>query len=277
MSTLQFAINRICAPRQSFAAFAEMTQRLGLRAVEIRNDLPDAEISNGLPPADIGRIAAAHGLTILSINALYPFDKFDAARREEAAKLIRAAKESGAQGLVLCPLNSRSDDRNPAQRHADLVHALRELRPMLDNAGLIGFVEPLGFEECSLRRKSQAVKAFEEVEGSRKTFRLVHDTFHHHLAGEDRFFPEWTGLVHISGVDRAEGVPESASDLRDGHRGLVGPADRLGNVEQLRRLHAEGYKGFASFEPFAAEVAAAPDIEARLAASLQYLQRQLAA
>ena len=36
--------------------------------------------------------------------------------------------------------------------------------------------------------------------GGEGCYRLVHDTFHHHLAGETAFFPEWTGLVHISGV-----------------------------------------------------------------------------
>jgi 2-keto-myo-inositol isomerase len=40
----------------------------------------------------------------------------------------------------------------------------------------------------------------------------------------------------------------------------------------LRRLLAAGYAGFASFEPFAAEIAAAKDIEQRLASSMAYLQ-----
>jgi 2-keto-myo-inositol isomerase len=100
-------------------------------------------------------------------------------------------------------------------------------------------------------------------------FKLVHDTFHHHLADEGLFFPEWTGLVHISGVDDKA---VSVADMRDGHRVLVGSADRLGNVPQLRTLLAAGYAGFASFEPFAAEIAAAKDIEKRLASSMAYLQ-----
>ena len=65
--------------------------------------------------------------------------------------------------------------------------------------------------------------------------------------------------------------------MRDGHRVLVGSADRLGNVTQLRRLLGAGYAGYASFEPFAAEIAAAKDIESRLASSMAYLQAAVAA
>ena len=256
-----------------FAAFAAMAQRLGVQAIEIRNDLPGAEIADGTPACDIAAAARAHGLTLRSINALQRFDQYDAGRAAQARALVRYAVDSGAEALVLCPTNSRNDQRSDTRRHADLVHALRELQPLLADHGLTGLVEPLGFEECAVRRKSQAVCAIREL-GSNATFALVHDTFHHHLAGEGLFFPELTGLVHISGVeDPAIGVAE----MRDSHRLLVGAADRLGNVAQLRTLLAAGYSGYVSFEPFAAEIAAATDIEQRLAASMAYLSSAVAA
>jgi 2-keto-myo-inositol isomerase len=271
--SLRFAINRISAPRLSFREFAAMSRRLGVEAIEIRNDLQGVEIVDGTPAAEIAAIARGHGLAIRSINALYPFDMFDAALEASAKSMVAYAQACGAQALVMCPLNTRQDTRDADRRHADLVNALRRLKPLLDDAGLTGLVEPLGFAECALRRKSQAVRAFEEI-GAGDTFRLVHDTFHHHLAGEDRFYPEWTGLVHISGVeDGALGV----DDMRDAHRVLVGAADRLGNISQLRTLLAAGYAGYASFEPFAAEIAAAPDIEARLAASMAHLDEAVSA
>ncbi|WP_372527852.1 TIM barrel protein [Piscinibacter sp.] len=265
---IRFAINRISAPRIPFAEFAAMIRRLGVEAIEIRNDLPGVELVDGTRALDIAAAAKANGLVVRSINALQRFEQFDAEREAEARDLIKYAAESGTQALVLCPTNSRKDARTPEQRHADLVNALRQLKPMLDAAGLVGLVEPLGFEECAVRRKSQAVRAFEEV-GAGNTFRLVHDTFHHHLAGEGLFFPEWTGLIHISGV---EDKTIDASQMRDSHRVLVGSADRLGNIAQLRTLLAAGYTGYASFEPFAEEIAAAKDIEARLKASMVYLQ-----
>jgi 2-keto-myo-inositol isomerase len=265
---IRFAINRISAPRIPFAEFAAMTRRLGVDAIEIRNDLPGIELVDGTPAKEVGAAARTQGLVIRSINALQRFEQFDAARESEAKELIRYAVDSGTQALVLCPTNSRQDSRTPQQRHADLVNALGKLKPLLDAAGLVGLVEPLGFEECAVRRKSQAVRAFEEV-GAGATFRLVHDTFHHHLAGDGLYFPEWTGLVHISGV---EDKALDASQMRDGHRVLVGSADRLGNIVQLRTLLAAGYAGYASFEPFAEEIASAKDIEARLQASMDYLQ-----
>ncbi|MDI9682291.1 xylose isomerase, partial [Burkholderia cenocepacia] len=80
---------------------------------------------------------------------------------------------------------------------------LQALKPSRPRAARIGFIEPLGFEECALRRKSDAVKGIYAAAGE-PVFRLVHDTFHHYLAGEDIFFPNLTGLVHISGVEEAD-------------------------------------------------------------------------
>ena len=272
---IRFAINRISAPNMSYTEFAAMSQRLGVGAVEIRNDLKGVELTDGTPAKQVADATQGHGLTLRSINALQRFEQFDAAREAEAVMLAKYAVDSGTQALVLCPTNDTRDARSPVQRHADLVNALAKLQPILADHGLTGLVEPLGFEECSVRRKSQAVCAFEELgTAARGTFKLVHDTFHHHLAGEDLFFPEWTGLVHISGVDDKA---VSVADMRDGHRVLVGSTDRLGNVPQLRRLLGAGYAGYASFEPFAAEIASAKDIESRLASSMAYLQDAVAA
>ncbi len=272
-SNINFSINRISAPRIPFADFAALVKRLGVGALEIRNDLPGVEMVDGAAAKDIGAAAKANGLTIRSINALQRFEQFDATREAEAREMIRYAVDCGAEALVLCPTNSLRDARSAEQRHSDLIHALTQLKPLLDQSGLIGLVEPLGFEECAVRRKSQAVRAIQEI-GDTSTFRLVHDTFHHHLAGEGLFFPELTGLIHISGVEDTALAP---SQMRDGHRVLVGAADRLGNAAQVHTLLAAGYRGYASFEPFAEEIAAATDIEQRLAASMAYLSQAVAA
>jgi 2-keto-myo-inositol isomerase len=81
-------------------------------------------------------------------------------------------------------------------------------------------------------------------------------------------------LIHISGV---EDTSLSPSKMQDGHRVLVGIADRLGNVVQLKKLLQAGYTGYASFEPFAEEIAAATDIEQRLATSMTYLKKMVGA
>ena len=272
-ASIQFAINRICGSHMPFAAFAAMARRLAVRAIELRNDLSGVEMRDGTPPADIAAIASAHGLTIRSINALQRFDQYDATREGEALTLVRYAADCGAQALVLCPTNSSADLRSAGQKYDDLVLALSGLQPLLADHGLLGLVEPLGFAECAVRRKSVAARAIEQTTGA-ACFALVHDTFHHHLAAEEMLFPALTGLVHASGVEDPA-IP--VDRMRDPHRVLVGPADRLGNVRQLSDLLAAGYAGYVSFEPFADTIVSGADIERQLASSMAYLSAALAA
>ncbi|KPG97943.1 TIM barrel protein [Pseudomonas sp. RIT-PI-r] len=268
---LRFALNRMVAPRLSLPAFIELAVTLKADAIEIRNDLKGVEIEDGTAPEQVREMCAAKGINVLSINALYPFDVWNDQRRAQALKLAAYARDCGAQGLVMCPLNDRADARSQAERAAGLRTALSELAPMLRDHGILGFIEPLGFEECSLRRKYTAVEAIKAV-GGLDVFRLVHDTFHHHLAREQEFFPELTGLVHISGVEEADAPLNS---IRDGHRVLVGEGDILGNAAQIEQLLASGYDGYLSFEPFADSVHGLTDIRQAIGASMAHLQNSL--
>ncbi|MDF0600477.1 TIM barrel protein [Psychromarinibacter sp. C21-152] len=257
---MHFAINHISAPKLSVEDFFAMARRLGVRQVEIRNDLPD--VVNTTPAADVKAGAAAAGVGILSINALYPFNVWSGDLPERAAALADYAASCGAGALVLCPLN----DGTPVA-HDDLVAALRHMAPILRDRGLTGLVEPLGFPISSMRTKQQAVAAIDEAGGA-DVYKLVHDSFHHHLAGETELFPDRTGLVHISGVaDPAVAV----ADMLDAHRGLVDDRDRLGNIPQLRALREAGYDGPVSFEPFAQEVHDLDDPEAALRESIAFV------
>jgi 2-keto-myo-inositol isomerase len=268
---LSFAINHMVAPRKSFAELVGLARALGLDQVEIRNDLEGVPISDGTPPERIREVAEAGGVRILSINALQRFNDWNDARAAEAAALARYAEGCGAEALVLCPVNDVSYRPGEDERQAKLRQALRALAPILASAGIIGLVEPLGFEECSLRLKADAVEAIDGL-GLDDRFRLVHDTFHHYLAGEVRMFPDRTGLVHISGVDDAS-LP--LSRIRDEHRVLIGHDDILGNIGQIVAL-MEGYSGPYSFEPFAASVHASHDIAGALEASMHLIDSELA-
>ncbi|HLQ19819.1 MAG TPA: sugar epimerase, partial [Tabrizicola sp.] len=87
-------------------------------------------------------------------------------------------------------------------------------------------------------------------------------------------FPEYTGIVHVSGVvDQEVGINE----MRDPHRVLVTPQDRLGNVEQIAALQAAGWSGPVSYEAFSPEVHAHADPAAELAKSLDFIRQGLAA
>jgi len=270
--SLPFALNRIVAPHLTLPGFLDLAIALKADSIELRNDLSGIEIEDGTPPERVRELCRAKGIRVLSINALYPFDVWNDARRAQALKLAAYARDCGAEGLVLCPLNDPADSRGRAERVRALRTALTALAPILREHGLLGFVEPLGFESSALRRKHDAVEAIKGI-GGLDVFRLVHDTFHHHLAGEQEFFPELTGIVHISGVEDRQ-VP--LAEIRDGHRVLVGEADLLGNAAQIRRLLELGYRGPFSFEPFAESVHALAEIRPALQDSMHHLEARVA-
>jgi 2-keto-myo-inositol isomerase len=261
---MRFALNHIATPKLPVEAFFALARRLGMTEVEVRNDTPD--VVGTVAPETVKAAAREAGLTLISINALYPFNVWSGDLPARAVALADYAKAAGASALVMCPLN----DGTPVGQ-ADLVAALQAMAPILRARGLVGLVEPLGFPISSLRTKSQAVAAIDEAGGA-DVYKLVHDTFHHHLAGEAAFFPERTGIVHISGVvDAAVAV----HDMLDAHRVLVDAADRLDNVAQIRALVRRGFDGPYSFEPFAEEVQELADPEAALRASMAHVTEEL--
>ena len=261
---MRFAFNHILAPNLSLEGFFSQAAALGATEVEIRNDLPD--IVGSAAPDKVREAAGKAGVSIISINALYPFNVWSGDLPVRAAALADYAQKSGARALVMCPLNT-GEPVAPEK----VVQALRAFAPLLRERGLTGLVEPLGFPISSLRTKKEAIAAIEAADG-RDTYKLVHDTFHHHLAGETEFFPEWTGLVHISGVSDP-GV--AVADMLDAHRILIDETDRLENVSQIRALLAGGYTGPFSFEPFASEVHGLADPMASARESMDFVVKSL--
>jgi 2-keto-myo-inositol isomerase len=150
--------------------------------------------------------------------------------------------------------------------------ALRALLPMLQAHGLKAMVEPLGFGVCSLRYKDVLAEVIHAVDGV-GTYFMVHDTFHHALAGFGAIYPDLTGIVHVSGVNDAIYL----DDMRDPHRVLVGADDVLGNVAQIRALRAAGYTGPISYEPFAPSVHGLADPAPALKASMEFIRMGVAA
>ena len=271
MKINEFALNHMCAPKLGIDRFFDLAVALGCGGVEIRNDLQGNAMLDGTPAEEIRPAAGRRGLTIVSINALQRFNDWNDVREMEARQLADYAKACGAAALVLVPTNDGSGRAN-GERQANLRLALKRLRPILRDAGINGLVEPLGFESCSLRLKSEAAEAIRSL-GMSDTFRLVHDTFHHHLAGEATLFPDLTGLVHVSGVTDRD-VPVGA--LRDCHRMLVDAGDRLDNIGQIAALRAGGYAGPLSFEPFSPAVHGSPDAGAALSRSMAFIRSALA-
>lgn len=261
---MRFAMNHIVAPRLPLPDFLAMVRRLGITEVEIRNDIPD--VITGWKPAAVRRAAADAGVTLISINALYPFNLWQDDLPDRAARLADYAAEAGVRALVLCPLN----DGRRVEPQATAA-ALGALAGLLRERGLAGLVEPLGFPVSSMRTLHEGAAAIDAA-GAADVFTLLHDTFHHHLAGETGVLPQRIGLVHLSGVTE----PGLATDaMLDRHRGLVDAQDRVGNVAQVRELLAAGYEGAFSFEPFSPAVHDLPDPEAALRATMDFIAAQV--
>ena len=252
----RIALNRIVYPGVGMEEFFAVTAELGLGKVELRNDLPGGRIIDGLTPDQVGKLAAKHRVQILTINALQKFNLPSnlAKATQELKGLIELARSIGCRAIVLCPNNDTADTRAPGQSLRDTTAALKAFRPQFESAGVLGYVEPLGFPESSLRSVLSASQAIREAGGS--CYRMVFDTFHHYLGPdtaedvEQKLDVSLVGLVHASGVE----AKLDKGAMKDGHRVLVTNGDRMGNVAQIARLVARGYAGDVSLEPFSEQV-----------------------
>jgi len=248
----RFGLNRIIAPSLGLKEFFEFAASVGIRKVELRNDMGSRDAVDNLPPAAAAHMAADKGIEVISINALQRFNlaSVRAKAMSELGALLELAKSIGCGAVVLCPNNDQTEAPPPARPAAETTEALSAFGPLFTSAGILGLIEPLGFAISSL---ASLVLAQETIRKSGfACYRIVHDTFHHYIGPEDQtilggaYDVANTGLVHVSGVEIA--LPPG--DLRDEHRVLVGPADRMNSKEQILRLSRLGFAGDFSFEPF---------------------------
>ena len=263
---LPFALNHMAAPNLGWEAFLDLAKGLGCVGVEFRNDLK-TPLFAGADPALVKAANTKRGLRFLALAEVKMFNDWSEAKRAEAEKLMQIAFAAGAEAVSLIPRNDGvATDRRDSSRVTEL--ALQELLPMLKAHGLKALVEPLGFASCSLRYKDVLAEVIERV-GGRGTYFMVHDTFHHALAGFGPIYPDLTGIIHVSGVK--DDIYLNA--MRDPHRVLVDADDVLGNVAQIRALRGGGYAGPISYEPFAPSVHALSVVAPALRASMEFIRK----
>lgn len=240
----RFCINRKIAPSLTLPQFFKLVSQLGIHNVELRNDMPSGRVTDDLSGDEVKALARESGIRIVTINALYPFNQLNEEVLQRTRQLLSDAQAVGAESLVLCPLN----DGTPISA-ADTVNALKTLAPLFAEAGIQGLVEPLGFPQSSLRSATQAQTL---IHKAGVPFRLLIDTFHHHLFedAEQTFEQEidiqQIGLVHLSGVTD----PRPVNQLTDEERIMLSADDRLRSKQQVERLEKMGYTGLYAFEPF---------------------------
>lgn len=266
---IAFALNHMTVPDLPWRDFLDLAQRLGCVGVEFRNDLT-RPLFDHAPPELVASEVRSRGLRIVGLSQLYPFNVWTPDRATELTALIEMAQACEAETISLIPQNegliTKADDRE-----AHLRTALTAILPALRAAQVTALVEPLGFDRSSLRFKGETLAAIQAIGGSDR-LKLVHDTFHHHLSGEDAMFPLETGIVHISGV---VDPTLAANRMEDEDRVLVDARDQLDNIEQLAALLRAGYDGPVSVEAFSPEIHALPDPEPALRAQFSFIHRSL--
>ena len=256
ISKSKIGLNRILFPNANLEEFFKLSSQMGLIKIELRNDLPGTGIIAPYSPEQVKGLSEKYNIKILTINALQKFNLGAVLPEvwQELKEMIRLAVAIDCEAIVLVPTNDVKDKRDSDVITQETVTALKAFGPVFEDNGIRGYVEPLGFAECSLRSKVSALQAIQESGFS--NYKIVHDTFHHYLGLDsdatlkNDYDVSYTGLVHVSGV--VSHIP--SKQYRDDHRILITDGDRLKNREQLELLINLGYKGDISFEPFAKDV-----------------------
>ena len=252
----RFSLNRIACPSLSLPDFLDFARSAGMGKVELRNDIRDGSVLDGMAPTKVASLLKERGLRAITINALQKFNLASARPRakKELAELLTICAVIDCPAVVLCPNNDRADSRPADQRLAETVDSLKEFGPMFEKAGVLGFIEPLGFGISSLASLDVALEAIKA--SGFACYRVLVDTFHYFLGPDiEASLKKATkaglvGLVHISGVEAT--IP--AADFLDAHRIMPGPNDVMKSKETVEVLLASGYRGDVSFEPFSDSV-----------------------
>lgn len=266
---LQTGLNHKTMPSASSLSLLDAARILGCVGVELRNDLTQ-RLFDGEDPGVMRDAAMGNGMRILALAEVYGFNDNDDVSRAKIRDLIGLAKGCGAEAIALIPRIAAAPVPRDVQRD-QLRDALTQLQPMLEDAGIMGLVEPLGFANSSLRLKSDALAVLNDMQNP-ACFALIHDTFHHALAGETDVFAKETKIVHISGVTNPH---LDFSEMTDAHRGLIDDQDRLGNIDQIAELRAQGYVGPFSFEAFSADVHALENPVTEIARSKEFVTSRI--
>jgi 2-keto-myo-inositol isomerase len=256
ISRSNISLNRILFPALAIEEFFKICSDLNLHKVELRNDLPGRGSIDSLLPKQVVALSEKYGIKILTINAQKKFNLAAVSQKihKEITELINLASAIDCEAIILVPNNDVNDKRTADVIFKETVAALKRFAPIFEDSGILGYIEPLGFMECSLRSKVIAMHAIQESGG--RNYRIVYDTFHHQLGPDtdDTLFKDYdtsyTGLIHVSGVES----DAPTHSYRDGHRILITANDRIKNREQLNRLIKLGYRGNISIEPFAKDV-----------------------
>ena len=183
MNLGNLSINQIVMKNSSFDEFITFTKKLNIQNIEIRNDIKTNLVREN-EQQKIKDICDNQSIKILTINALQKFNIWNEQRKNELIELCSFANKASILSVVLVPLIDGSFPKEEDQINL-LWSSLKNISVILNDFNIIGLVEPLGLTQSTLRKKSIAIKVIEEIKST--NIKLLHDTFHHKLAGENNF------------------------------------------------------------------------------------------
>ncbi len=171
-------------------------------------------------------LAARYHIEILTINAVYPFNRRSEEVRQLTESLLKEAQPSAPNRW--CSVRSTTAARcRPAKPRA----------PCATGAAVRLLWHPRHGGAAGLPAKLAAFCAPAQtlIHDARVPFKLLIDTFHHHLYPQaadefSRVEVADIGLVHLSGVDDSR----PREQLTDAERIMLTPQDRLGTCEQVK-------------------------------------------
>ncbi|ASY70099.1 TIM barrel protein [Sinorhizobium fredii] len=263
-------LNQKTARQLSYEGFLDLAKELGCVGVEARNDL-GRPFFDGIAPRAAGDMARARGLRVLGLSEVYPFNDWSDARAAAVQGLIDTAEACGAETISLIPRVDGGGTEDGLRQRV-LRDVMREILPMLQGRNVLALIEPIGFSTSSLKDKAELVEAIEAVGGPAR-FKLVHDTFQHAIAGGGPIFPDYTALVHISGI--SDPLPPLDGRL-DAHRILVDERDRCDTSGQIKAFLDAGYGGAFSFECTDSTVQESSTLAEDIARSFEFIEARLA-
>ena len=176
------------APALLAGDFFALARSLGISAVEIRNDLAGNAIIDGTPAERVKALAEKHGLTIISINALQRFNEWNDERGAKRRNLSTYARDCGAKALVLVPVNDGSGRAGWRAAGQSAQRAGRAEADAGETPALSASSSRLASRSARCARRTRR-RRHSARSAAKATFKLVHDTFHHHLAGEENSIP----------------------------------------------------------------------------------------
>lgn len=255
-----FCINRKAAPGLDLKDFIRMVADLGIKYIELRNDITgkvdNSTILDDYQPEEIKALLDEKGIQVVDINAQGNMDS--AAKLDEnitsLEEMIRIGRVLKVKNILFCPVRDENDLRTSEEKHQGAVNNMRAYSKLLKENGMSGLLEPLGFMDSSLRTPWEAQEVIKDA--GIDNFKLVADNFHYYLANvtqadfNTKVDPQMVGLVHLSSVINHK----KREDLGDADRIMLDENDIMHADDHARMFENSSYNGLYSFEPFSPEL-----------------------